>query len=106
MYAIRSYYDLAFTGNMTHASGTPKLAGRKEENLREVPGVNEPFVMTSKNMDSYRQWIERRIIRYQQECREKKQPPVQIIDATEGGARVNGTILMELSKVIEGAETN
>ena len=52
--------DLAYTGGNSHASGE----GRKIENndgLRQVRSNTGDMVYTSKNLDIYRKWIERRI---------------------------------------------
>lgn len=52
--------DLAYTGGYSHASGE----GRKVENidgLRQVRSNTGDMVYTSKNLDIYRKWIERRI---------------------------------------------
>ena len=52
--------DLAYTGGYSHASGE----GRKVENidgLRKVRSNTGDMVYTSKNLDIYRKWIERRI---------------------------------------------
>ena len=52
--------DLAYTGGNSHALGE----GRKIENndgLRQVRSNTGDMVYTSKNLDIYRKWIERRI---------------------------------------------
>ena len=52
--------DLAYTGGYSHASGE----GRRIENtdgLRQVRSNTGDMVYTSKNLDIYRKWIERRI---------------------------------------------
>ena len=52
--------DLAYTGGYSHATGE----GRKVENidgLRQVRSNTGDMVYTSKNLDIYRKWIERRI---------------------------------------------
>ena len=52
--------DLAYTGGYSHASGD----GRRIENtdgLRQVRSNTGDMVYTSKNLDIYRKWIERRI---------------------------------------------
>lgn len=52
--------DLAYTGGYSHASGE----GRRIENtdgLRQVRSNTGNMVYTSKNLDIYRKWIERRI---------------------------------------------
>jgi hypothetical protein len=50
------------------------------------------IVQTGKNLDIYREWIERRI---------KEVQGVEFIDATEGGALILGTKIMSLKDTIE-----
>lgn len=53
--------DLAFVDNQTHASDTGGDSITKTEKLRKVQGVDGKAVYTSKSLDSFRHWIERRI---------------------------------------------
>lgn len=54
--------DLAYTGNKTHAEGTLGYRTINDYKLRKVKSVDGGFVYTTKNLDSYRHWIERRIV--------------------------------------------
>ena len=49
-------------------------------------------VYTESNMDLYRKWFESQIIRY---------PRLRVIDATEGGAKIEGSEIMTLKEAIE-----
>lgn len=73
--------DLAYTGGYSHALGE----GRKVENtdgLRQVRSNTGGMVYTSKNLDIYRKWIERRLegVRYTE------------VYNTGDGAEIKGTV--------------
>ena len=52
--------DLAYTGGYSHASGEGRKVGNID-GLRQVRSNTGGMVYTSKNLDIYRKWIERRI---------------------------------------------
>lgn len=83
--------DLAYTNNQDHASGTPSLNTVRETDLRQVEDIYGNMIGTSKNLDIYRKWIERRI---------KDVKDIEFIDATEGGAKIKGMKIMKLSKCL------
>jgi hypothetical protein len=85
--------DLAYTNNKTHAEGT-YFYQRVEDNktLRPVEGISGDVVYTSKNLHTYLRWIENRI---------KEEGDVAFINATEGGAKIEGTATMSLREVID-----
>ncbi len=89
--------DLAYTDNKSHADGTFQDAMPEEdtEEFIKVPGNYEKEVPTLKNLDSYRKWFGDYI---EQWTRRHK---TVFINATEGGARIEGTELMTLSEVID-----
>ncbi|MCR5690711.1 MAG: DUF115 domain-containing protein [Eubacterium sp.] len=84
--------DLAFTGGKTHAGQTGSQTNR--ELGLQVEDVYGNMVGTSKNLNTYRLWIERRI----QKALDDKSRTV-FIDASEGGARVKGTLVSDLDQV-------
>ncbi len=84
--------DLAYTGQRDHAADTAYAREVKRGNMR-VEDIDGNQVETAKNLDIYRRWIENRISR-----EDAKQ--VEFMDATEGGARIQGTRVMKLSEVI------
>lgn len=83
--------DLAYPNNFVHASDTSRRELTNTTNLRQVRDVNGNMVYTSKSLDYYRQWIEKRIANEQD---------VEIIDATEGGALIKGMKIMKLEDII------
>lgn len=84
--------DLAFTNNYVHAEGTLSRELSGTDNLRQVKDINGELIYTSKSLDYYRRWIEKRI---------KSMKGVEIIDATEGGAMIDGMSVKKLSEVIK-----
>ncbi len=89
--------DLAYTGNKSHADGTFQEVMPKEdtEKFIKVPGNYEDEVPTLKNLDGYRKWFWEYIEWWQ------KRHDTEFINATEGGARIEGTKLMALADVID-----
>lgn len=83
--------DLSYTGNKDHATGTASWNTVESMDLRQVEDIGGNLVGTSKNLDIYRKWIERRI---------KDEKNIEIIDATEGGAKISGMRNMNLSECI------
>lgn len=83
--------DLAFVNNQTHASNTGGKFIEDAEDLRKVEGVDGGIVYTSKSLDSFRHWIERRI-------REEKN--VRFIN-TSKGANIQGMENLMLTKIIK-----
>lgn len=85
--------DLAYTNDKDHASDTAIARTVKQGNGPMVVDIYGDMIRTAKNLDIYRRWIEERI---------KQEDKVQFIDATEGGARIKGTIIKKLSEVTSG----
>lgn len=80
--------DMAYTDNRSHAGGL----GYEENdfsNFRQVTAVGGGIVNTTKNLDTYRKWIERRI--------EGLKSPV--VYNTSRGARIAGTIEAKLEDI-------
>lgn len=84
--------DLAYTYGRTHAKGTNCKEVRGNKNLREITGINGEKVYTTKSLAVYLRWIENRI---------KQEKDITFLNATEGGARIEGTTAMALKDVIE-----
>lgn len=81
--------DMAYTDNRSHAGGI----GREIKNvsgLRQVAAVGGGIVYTSKNLDVYRKWIERRIAKIE----------YPVIYNTSKGAKIAGTVEMEIEKIM------
>ena len=60
--------------------------------LKKVPGINKKEVKTSLSYFTYLRWFERYI---------QEKASVEFIDATEGGAKIKGTHIYKLKKVIK-----
>lgn len=84
--------DLAYPNNLVHAAGTSRRNLHEDDELKEIEDIHGNMIKTSKHLDMYRRWIEERIAR---------ENDLVFIDATEGGAKVNGTILRKLSEVVK-----
>lgn len=83
--------DLAYTNGQFHASDTGSVMEMGEENNRYVDAVNGGRVLTGKNLDIYRKWIEERIA---------GETGSRFIDATEGGAKIKGCKVAKLKEVV------
>lgn len=88
--------DLAYTGKKFH---TTDAYGESDKNILEdynkyfeVEDIYGGKVYTESNMDLYRKWFESQIVRY---------PRLNVIDATEGGAKIEGSEIMTLKEAIE-----
>lgn len=88
--------DLSFPGDFAHAEGTSKRKATEISGLREVRDIDGGMVKTSKSMDMYREWIENRL------AHRAKEETSEVIDATEGGALINGMKIMPLEETFEG----
>lgn len=82
--------DLAYTGGNSHAEGVGrKITGK--ENLRKVRSCSGEEVYTSKNLDIYRKWIERRIANVKDTA----------IYNTGNGADINGAQWNTWEKILD-----
>ena len=81
--------DMAYTGLRSHAGGIGREI-KDDTELRRVIGTDGNYVYTSKNLDIYRKWIERRIAGL-------KYP---VIYNTAKGARISGTVEMIFEKIM------
>lgn len=85
--------DLAFTGGRSHQGVKEKnMTAESELYVTDIDG-NE--IATSRNLHQYRLWIERKIAWAKQE-----KLPIEFIDASEGGARVEGTVVQTLLRTM------
>lgn len=88
--------DLAYTGGASHASGYlwPKTLDEaknlKGDGFREIEGYYGDRVHVDRQLDSYRKWYEDFMLAY---------PHEKVINATEGGAKINGTLQMPFIEV-------
>ena len=87
--------DLAYTSGRDHAAETAYVREIQQDNTCMTEDVNGNQVMTAKNFNIYRRWIEKRIQRERE-----KAAGIRFIDATEGGARIRGTEIYALKDVV------
>lgn len=89
--------DLAYTGNKSHADGTfaDKMKEEDTRNMIMVKGNYEDKVPTLRNLRIYLDWFSNYI------TGAKKYYDFRVINATEGGAYIEGTELMTLKEAIE-----
>lgn len=84
--------DFAYTNGELHASGTHRSLTVIEENMIYIKDIYGNHIATGKNLNIYRKWIEKKITEYGKG---------RVIDATEGGAYIEGTKVKSLQEVIE-----
>ncbi|WP_425448034.1 6-hydroxymethylpterin diphosphokinase MptE-like protein [Dethiothermospora halolimnae] len=87
--------DLAYTNNKHHADGTmyDKDDVKSLSNMRKIRGQNGEVLDTTLGLLSFKHWIENKII---------DNPSVNFINATEGGAYIEGCKHMRLEEFIYG----
>lgn len=88
--------DLAFTGGRGHTKDAydderKNIMDAQEEMNCEVESIDGGMVKTEVRMRAYLKWFESNIISH---------PDVKVIDATEGGALIHGSIVMTLDEAI------
>lgn len=89
--------DMAFTGGISHTAGIEGAFGDNDEyiqsrHLIQVEGVDGTILETDFQMWYYKKWFEKAIRVNKKE--------LTVIDATEGGAKIEGTEVQALRKVI------
>ncbi|MBQ7077353.1 MAG: motility associated factor glycosyltransferase family protein [Lachnospiraceae bacterium] len=89
--------DLALTGGKTHADGTfkdkmKKITAEEAAGTFYVDGIHGNKVLTRDDFDVYRRWFEAYI---------EDEKLKNVIDATQGGAKIKGTKIMALKAAIE-----
>jgi hypothetical protein len=90
--------DLGYTGGISHATGhtgkhsLAEAMAEKPEDFHEVPGYGDgPPVLTNSQMLTYRVWFERIITQLAKD---------RVINATEGGAKIEGALEIPLREVL------
>ena len=84
--------DLAYSGNKAHADTVAYDDDDMSETLLYVDDIFGGKVLTSKTLEMYKNWFEEEI---------EKNAWCEVIDATEGGACIRGTIINTLSEAID-----
>lgn len=90
--------DLALTGNKTHADGTfeEKMSEVDTKDCEWVEGNYEEKVPTQTDLKVFLNWYESTIRLYKGYVKD-----LRVINATEGGAKIEGTEVMTLKDAIE-----
>ena len=88
--------DLAFTGGQGHVQGYSNQESEEElaeRGIEQVEAWDGSILTTDSQMRYYIRWFEKKI--------EAVKENVTVIDATEGGARIQGALNMTLNEVID-----
>lgn len=89
--------DLAYPNNKQHADAAYDDKSKDQmgnlNNYFEVEDVFGNMVLTEENMNSYRKWFEAAIKRFDEK--------IHVVDATEGGAKIEGTEIITLNEAID-----
>lgn len=90
--------DFAYTNNRTHADGTfqEKMDIIDTSNYKMVEGNYEEKVPTDIVLNGYRVWFEDFIKHWRESVYD-----ISVINATEGGAKIEGTEILPLKDAIE-----
>ncbi len=84
--------DLAYGNGVTHAGGDISPIRAEEDGIRMIEDIHGNRIKTRHDWYIYLQWFVHSI---------ESVPEIEVIDATEGGARIKGTKLMTLKNVID-----
>lgn len=91
--------DLAYTGGVSHATGYFDMksldnikVAQKDNGYREIEGYWGDRVQTDRQLDSYRKWYEDYITLHPSEI---------VINATEGGAKIEGSVQMSFAQACQ-----
>ena len=87
--------DLALTGNKSHADATVvgELGWMADHytDLIQVEGIDGQPILSKPEYKLYCNWFEEQIVKY---------PEIKVIDATEGGAMIHGSVIETLEEAI------
>lgn len=84
--------DLAYSGNVSYAGGDSFPIAEESYGIEMVDGVIEEKVKTRRDWHFFLRWFENFII---------ANPDITLIDATEGGAKIHGSVIMTLEEAIQ-----
>lgn len=90
--------DLAFTGNKSHADGTfhERMPEQNTKKMKMVKGNYEEKVPTAVYFKLFIEWFEDYIVGAR-----RFRPKFRVINATEGGAYIEGSEVMTLKEALE-----
>lgn len=83
--------DLSYPEGFAHAQGTSRRKISDTKGLRMVEDINGNLVPTSRSMDMYREWMEERI---------RLETTIPILDATEGGVKIEGMKVTTMQQLL------
>lgn len=83
--------DLALTGNQMYAGRDKLSMDSFNRELIEVEDIHGDVIYTTRDYYYYLKWFEQMVALYSE---------MQVIDATEGGAKINGTQVMSLQEAL------
>lgn len=83
--------DLALTDNQMYAGKQKLSMDTFNREIIEVEDVYGKPVYTTRDYYYYLKWFEQSVEMY---------PEMQVVDATEGGAKINGTLIMSLQEAL------
>lgn len=83
--------DLAYEGDISHTGG--RVSPFKDTSARHVPGNNGDMVVSRYDWIAYLDWYENMIRR--------KKNSLSVVNATEGGAKIEGTEYIPLQEAID-----
>ena len=81
--------DLGYPGERTHAAGIGSKVANTS-NMRKVEGITSKYIYTSKTLDIYRRWIEKRIVGVK---------GTELLNASKG-ARIHGMKEVEAKDIL------
>lgn len=84
--------DLAMTGNQVHVGEEKFTVDTFQRELIPVDGIDGETVYTTKDFYYYLEWFHMAVEYYKD---------VEVIDATEGGAKIKGTLIMTLEEALD-----
>lgn len=85
--------DLAFSGESTHAGDITDIDEYADGDIKYVEDIYGNKIKSRSDWVRYLYWFEKEIVKLNGE--------IDVIDATEGGAKIYGTKIMKLSDVID-----
>ncbi len=85
--------DLAYDGEFTHSDNRTTHIMHEDAGVTQVEGIDGKPVKTRFDWMYYLKWFERKI--------EEEEGAITVVDATEGGAKIRGTVVTTLREAID-----
>lgn len=84
--------DLALTGNKLHAGDENEISEEQKKSLIKIKDIDDKDIYTRGDFFNYLKWFEMAIETFSE---------LNVIDATEGGAKITGSTIMTLQEAID-----